>query len=439
MAATLRDYLVRIIAQSEGVTSAIKGVEGLDKGIKSLAGQVVRAALNIKTLARYATDLGKKIRELTIEAVNIQDNLEQTAKKLNMTTEKARAHQIALAVMGKTLQEINQDATLKKTYDDLVKLGEGLALPDASKGLTAIKNIKNSINSLRVTLRYGFQWIYYYLQKYLATPLGRLRNWINDKNSDFGEKVKTWANSIAKVLANLYDIAVRLVKDIKHIWDGIKSIWNSVSGEGKAALIGLIGLLAMILDKGLAIKLMIGGLILALDDFFTWLEGGESVLGDLWSNVIAFLINIRNTIAMIINYILDALDAVISYFDEGFEGIPFRFDIYNTEAIQDFLKNTREENKKKAEEENQKTASNTEAAATNANASAAGGGGANPYANGAQANTYAETQNNVNSNNTTTNTYNVNVNINATGSSDAAQQYADALSNATHNLGAATA
>ena len=447
MAASLKDYLVRIVAHVEGGDKATSFVDKTDKGLKQVAKsaaavskQFAKTLIGYQGLAKIALTAARNLRALIKSTIDLNDNLEQTAKKLNMTTEKARAHQIALQVMGKTMQEINNDASLKKTYDELVKLGEGMALPDAAKGMAAIKNLKGSINGLRVTLRYGLQWVYYYLQKYLETPFKRLKDWLDGKNGDFGAKVKEVANKIANALATAYKIVERLFKDIGHIFEGVKKAFNFLDGNGKKTLLMIVGILMLIFNKGMLLKALFIGLISLLDDFFTWMEGGESVIGtEVWNRIIDFIIGVRNTIASIVNSILDAINEISnSKIGKwlGLDGanIEWRMDMFDADAIKDFIAAAREENAKKSNE-------NKTSDAAAVSAGSAGSGGSPQMSNNPlmTANATNNNTNTVNSNNVTTNNYNVNMTVNAQGASDTAQAYENAINSANRNLGAATA
>lgn len=451
--AVLREYLVKILGEVEGIKEAVEGlkqvdeqtkkvtkstkqhgvaVKNLGQSTKATIRQFARAVIGYKALAQVVMSAGRKLNTLIKKSIEWNDTLEETAKKLGKTTEQARAHQIALDVMGKTMDEINRDDTLKKTYDDLVKLGESLALPDAAKGMTAIKNLKNSLGGLRVTLRYGIQWVYYYLQKYLATPFNRLRKWLEDSGAS--DKIKKIAKDVAKILADLYLIIERLVKDVKHIWDGLKKVWNSFDGRGKAILAAVVAGLTLILNKGLLVKGLILGLIVALDDFFTWLEGGESVLGDLWYKVIAFFIGVRNGIASVVNSILDAINAISSSWVAELAGIKpanieWRMGMYDTDAILDYVAKARAEN-----------AANFKAQNDAANAAYSAGAAQSAEGNAALAQgtgaAYYDSASNVDSHDVTTNTYNFNTTINAQNAEGGASDWEREMNNAQRNVAA---
>ena len=282
------DSAKKATPQVQGMTNA---VFGLMKVIKLIAGAaVVKKFLSVaKSLYEY------------------DQKLEQTAKSLHMTTEEARAHTKALEAMGRTYEEVKKDKNLKATYDEFVALGKSMALPEASDGVDHIHDMITSFEKLKMVGSYAMQWLYHAVQEVAAGPLTRFKDTIDDITKNL--KLNMPRLSVAG--ARIIDGILRIVSAFAKGAAAILKFLDKIPGPIKV-IIGLITAAALAIKHGpfgwmVIILTAIGAL---LDDFFTYMEGGEALLGPFWDQCI----DVYNKIKTSIN---DAIEALQGFWAEA--------------------------------------------------------------------------------------------------------------------------
>ena len=282
---TLKDYLIKISAHTEGISEAAGK-------LKNLAWTLTKTMLGVKALSTVVMSAARAVNKNFKEAVQLNDTLESTAKKLKKTTAEARAHQIALSVMGKTLQEINKSKELKATYDELMKLSKAFEFKEAPKGTIALKDITKELNKIKFVAKMGFSQVYEAFRTYCAKPLEQLRGWLKDfaekLNANLGEVARKIGLFLAKAVKELLYHAQHLIQVVKQLWDwGVKIIkwWGTLPNSVKAAGAVIAAVIAMIQGKLKPLHMLLFSIYLLVDDFLTWSRGGKSVLGNTWQTI----------------------------------------------------------------------------------------------------------------------------------------------------------
>lgn len=126
---------------------------------------------------------------------------------------------------------------------------------------------------------YAIQWIGYYLTKYLAGPLGKLREGLKSFNDKAGPIVQKWAQRIGKVMSivvRLGGTALRVGGKIFDLLDRMPAKFKTIFGAG--------GLIAGIIKSGPLgwIVAAIAGILLLIDDYQTYMDGGVAAFGPMW-------------------------------------------------------------------------------------------------------------------------------------------------------------
>lgn len=330
----IKEFLLKFKADDSGLKKGKESVNALEKGLKSLAKGLIKNVIGWGGLVSAIIKFAKQVKDAIKWTIEMNKSLEKEAKALNKSTEAARAHLVALKVMGKTMEEINKDESLKKVYDDLVKLGESMALPQAAKGLSTLNDVINAWTKIKYAAYYALQWIWYYMQKYMKTPLENVKKFLNGSAENFSKTVQAWAKKAAYYISIVINGIRSLIKTVKSILSSIKSLWTNLSGQGKSTMLMVVGILMLIFNKGLALKLLFGGLLLLLDDFFAMMRGDKTALStSTWEKLITIFYRIRNGIAKIINGVLDAINYVVKWFG-GEAPFEYGLHIYSDEEIQ---------------------------------------------------------------------------------------------------------
>lgn len=147
--------------------------------------------------------------------------LEKLAKREHKTVEQTRASQIALETMGKTMADIKADQELKKSYDELVKINEQMALPNMSDALSAVKGLRSAFWQLKDTAKYALDWIGARVLQNLEYPIKR----ITDKLSGVGKWLR---NNLDSVTMKISSGITAFIKGIEGLVEGVTKILQMV-------------------------------------------------------------------------------------------------------------------------------------------------------------------------------------------------------------------
>ncbi|NFM56615.1 hypothetical protein FDB98_06520 [Clostridium botulinum] len=239
---------------------------------------VVAAVAAIKKISNFLNELGKQ---------DVQ--YEKLSRQLWTTKENARDIDSALKTLGVTMQDLWLSPTLLKQFNQLRKDSQQLRLPPEFKdNIKVIQGLGLEFKRLKQFGKLAFQWIGHYILKYVAGPLAEFKQ----KLSGFNDKFIKIIPSIAKVIGSAIGIILRILLLIFKVLEPIFSIVSKIVGF----VIGLIEKIPGPIKKILKLIGVIAALIMAgpvgvilliialLDDLFTFLRGGKSVIGSVFGS-----------------------------------------------------------------------------------------------------------------------------------------------------------
>lgn len=156
---------------------------------------------------------------------------------------------------------------------------------------------------------------------------------VNQSLKGFNNFLKANKALVVEGLTNVFKWILKLGQVFTNTFRFLNKVISSTIGW-KAALLILVGVLAVVKRAMLAafltnpigwVIMLIGGLILLIDDLMTYLDGGESLFGDYWKpciewgkKAIALYKEIEPTIKevwdFVVNFIIESVNAIIGVF-----------------------------------------------------------------------------------------------------------------------------
>nr|DAS52382.1 MAG TPA: hypothetical protein [Caudoviricetes sp.] len=156
---------------------------------------------------------------------------------------------------------------------------------------------------------------------------------VNQSLKGFNNFLKANKALVVEGLTNVFKWILKLGQVFTNTFRFLNKVISSTIGW-KAALLILVGVLAVVKRAMIAafltnpigwVILLIGGLILLIDDLMTYLDGGESLFGDYWKpciewgkKTIALYKEIEPTIKevwdFVVNFITESVNAIIGVF-----------------------------------------------------------------------------------------------------------------------------
>lgn len=203
------------------------------------------------------------------------------SRRMWVTADQGKAIQESLKATGRSMEDIWFSPELREQFTELQKVAYSMKPPEDFKNqMKEVRNVQLEFMKLRVILAYAMQHIGYYLTKYLAEPMAKIKKAVVELNAYLKANMPTISSDIAKFLSNfvrLGEAAIwaisKLIKMIVSLPDNVK-----IMGAALAAVFVMIasGPMGMMLT-GLSL------LMLLLEDFYTYSEGGKSAMPGLWS------------------------------------------------------------------------------------------------------------------------------------------------------------
>lgn len=256
--------------------------------------QAVLASAVVVGIVSFAKSLYQQNQELS-----------ETAKALGKTTEEARAYNTVLRAMGKTAEEIKNSKALTETYKEMEALALSMQLPEASEGVGIIKEMTDSFLKLKVIGSYACQWLYQAVQQVAYGPLRRFKDIIDELSGALKTNLPNWSNGFAKVIEVVLRLASAFVKAAVDIVKFIGKIPAPIKAVGGA----LLALWAIMKAGPLGwVALAITAILLLLDDFYTYLEGGDSLFGDFWGQLILWIEKAQPYITAVGEWLVEAFN-----------------------------------------------------------------------------------------------------------------------------------
>lgn len=253
----------------------------------------------------------------TIKSVADADMKYQVlAKDIWTTKENAKSLQLALDTMGAKLEDVAWIPELREQFMRLRTEMQELQTPaDANNQLKYIRSIGYEWQSFMLKLKMLKEWVAYYLIKYLAGPIERVRQGLKDINESLKMNMPSWGNKIAKALTIVVNLGMNLARFGKTAIDTISRFFDMLS-EGAQKVIKFISVI------GLAMKLnpfmaAMTALILLIDDFYAYIDGRKSA----------------RTLAPVWKKLLKIWDNLQVYFEKGENYLQHIISLINTEAL----------------------------------------------------------------------------------------------------------
>jgi phage-related protein len=280
----LKEYLVKLGLQDNMTGKLNKSLNQAGKKASKFAGsfgkQFLFAGTAVATMAAGAgLALGKFIGHLS----KTDDELVKFAEDMGVSREEAFKTKSALDLMGKTMDEIAADPRLLKQFEELRANAENIQIPDLSKGLDQVRGVSTEFLKLKQTAMAGLQWVGHYLFKYIDKPLQDVKKTLGGINEFLQKNITKWADKIGMALSWIVRLGTTLIRGAGAVFKAIQRIFDMIPGNVKIAMAAFAAL-AMFIKMGPIGKLItiLTVALMILEDFFTFLDGGDSLLGPFW-------------------------------------------------------------------------------------------------------------------------------------------------------------
>lgn len=286
----LKEFLVSLGLKdnmSEKLNSSLNDAEG--KVSKFASGIVKRFALAGTAVVTFTATAISGIAKFTTSLVKSDDELSKFQKTFGLTREEAYKTKSALDIMGKSMEEVQLDPRLLKQFNELRNNAADLKIPDMSEGLDKVRAITSGVLALKQTAANALQWVGHSFLKYVSKPLDDIQIALKGFNEKLKKNIPDWSDKVGKALSWVVQLGGSIIRVGGKMLEAVKKVFDAIPGGVKVAMSALGGLAAFI-KMGPIGKLItiISAALLLVDDFFTYLDGGDSLLGPVWKTLTDF-------------------------------------------------------------------------------------------------------------------------------------------------------
>jgi hypothetical protein len=288
----------------------------------------------------------KALKDLVSKAIEVLGDLadadigyEKLARQLWTTKENAREVTKALDTLGASMQDLWLSPTLLKQFNQLRKDSSALKLPPEYKeNLKIVQNIGLEWKRTKQLGSIALEWIGNSIMKYCKEPLDSIRRLLHNGNNYLVKALPKIADLIGKCISVPLKIIFKLFEGILTIGNTFGkaiSFFNGKLDNTSTRTKKILSILKECLSIFNLFLLPIKAAYLVIDDIFTFLTGGKSVIGyilDLLKEKIDNLIDpekikekinsilegteLGKLISNISNWIGNALDYIDKYIDD---------------------------------------------------------------------------------------------------------------------------
>ena len=276
---TIKNFAGKISKAFTDINKKIKAfMQTMQKAFTVISGFATAVISASLAVGKFMNTLAKQDLEL--------DNF---SRRMGVSKKTAREFKSAVDSLGASVEEIQFNPELFKQYKDLIADGRKMAVAgDYDKAMANVRSLGFEFVRLKNEANYVFQWVGYYLTKYLSGPMKEAKKYFQNFNEWIIKNTPQISAKIAEVMARIVDVFSSVFKFFGKVstalsqWWGSQPSWvkNMMAGAG---ILGAIFLGAQ--NPLIAIGMVIAGIFLLIDDYIRWTEKRESAFGKIWAAI----------------------------------------------------------------------------------------------------------------------------------------------------------
>ena len=286
----LKEFLVALGLKDDMSEKLKKSMDNADNKVSKFAnGFVKKFALAGTAVATVTATAVTGLAKFATSLVKSDDELTEFQKKFGLSRDEAYKTKSALDVMGKSLEEVQLDPKLLAQFNELKENAADLKVPDNTEGLKTVREITTSVLALKQTATNALQWVGHSFLKYVQKPMEDIQNLLKGFNDKLKKNIPDWSDKIGKALSWVVQLGGTIIRVGSQMLGAVKKVFDAIPGGVKIAM-GALAALVGFIRAGPIGKLItiISIALLLLDDFYTFLDGGDSLLGPVWKTLTDF-------------------------------------------------------------------------------------------------------------------------------------------------------
>jgi len=286
----IQEYLVGLGAKIDkpGFSQAEATIKSLDRTVESSTG---RMAANF---ARASAMIGTAITGVSASVFGLMKSaaaqdlaMQKLSRQMMVSKDAAWTMKKATDALGESIQDIMLTPELMERFNKLAADGRKMKVGgDFAETMRGFRDLMFEFTRLKQEVSYAMTWVGYYLMKYLNRPLAEAREKFRSFNDMFVKNMSTWTEKAARMLVYIINVGKHFLMLVLDVGKALWRMWDSFPRGVKIATAALAGLTLVLRANPLTrMLLLVGSLLLLIDDYYGHMEGKQSAFGTYWDKL----------------------------------------------------------------------------------------------------------------------------------------------------------
>ena len=289
MSETLKEYLVKI-----GWDVDELGFEKANDKINEFKNKVTQSGRGLASnlasasfaIFDFITGITSSMFKIVGATADADLRVETFARRMWTTEKNARSLTTALDVLNMSYEDLF--FTTQEQYDRFLSLntfGKTLEAPEElDKTLVKIRDIQFEISKTKMLFQYATRWVVYYIGEFLGKDMEELKEDLSDINSYIQENIPRITKTIASFFTKVYRLGKAAFTLFKNIGFAVVNTFGNIETSGLKTIATISTALLALKSGPVGIfLLLLGSILLLMEDFMVWQKGGKSLFD--WSGV----------------------------------------------------------------------------------------------------------------------------------------------------------
>ena len=286
----IQEYLVGLGVRLDrpGFAQAEATINRLDHTVESATGNMAR------NFVRASAMIGTAVAGVTASVFGLMKSaatqdiaMEKLSRQMMVGKDAAWAMKSATDALGESIQDIMLTPELMGRFEKLTADGRKMQIGgDFAETMKNFRDLTFEFTRLKQEVSYAMSWVGYYLMKYLNRPLTEAREKFRNFNDMFVKNMSVWTEKAARMLVYIINIGRHFLTLVVDIGKALWRMWESLPRGVKIAAAALAGLTLVLRANPLTrMLLLVGSLLLLIDDYYGHMEGKQSAFGKYWDKL----------------------------------------------------------------------------------------------------------------------------------------------------------
>ena len=286
----IQEYLVGLGVRLDrpGFAQAESTINRLDHTVETATGNMAR------NFVRASAMIGTAVAGVTASVFGLMKSaasqdlaMQKLSRQMMVGKDAAWTMKAATDALGESIQDIMLTPELMGRFEKLTADGRKMQIGgDFAETMKNFRDLTFEFTRLKQEVSYAMTWVGYYLMKYLNRPLTEAREKFRSFNDMFVKNMSVWTEKAARMLVYIINVGRHFLTLVVDIGKALWRMWESFPRGVKIAAAALAGLTLVLRANPLTrMLLLVGSLLLLIDDYYGHMEGKQSAFGKYWDKL----------------------------------------------------------------------------------------------------------------------------------------------------------